>query len=213
MNQLYSPYKSLILHELLLLGFCAGLIWLVFLKTDQSAYPYPLDDSYIHLSIAKSLAEHATLSADPSRFDFSSSSPLFSIILAGAFFISGPSVWLPMALGVGSGLILLLLIYQHLQLINIKQKGFWIWIVLLLTPFPLLMLMGMEHSIQLLVSFLWVRHWLTLLESKKSFGSTFVLLTILLVTIRYEGLFLVAGAFLWWMTQRNWKSVSTDFCQ
>lgn len=207
MKQLDFPYKSHILHGLLLLGLCGGLLLWIFLKTDQLAYPYPLDDSYIHLSISNSLVEKGSLSVDPSRFDFSSSSPLFTIILAGVFFVTGPSVWWPMILGVGSGLSVLLLTIQHLQSIQIQQKTGWIWLILLLTPFPLLMLMGMEHSTQILICFLWVLYWLRIIEEEQSFGIGFILLTILLVTIRYEGLFLVAGACLWWIFHGEWKKM------
>lgn len=205
MKTINFPYKSLILHGLLLLGLCVGLLWSVFLQTDQLAYPYPLDDSYIHLSISHSLVEQGSLSVDPARFDFSTSSPLFTLVLAGAFSISSPSVWWSMILGVSSGLYVLLLVLKHLQSIQIQQKAGWIWFILILTPLPLLMLMGMEHSTQILICFLWVLYWLRIIEEKQSFGVPFILLTILLVTIRYEGLFLVAGACLWWLFHRDWK--------
>lgn len=206
MKKFAFPYRSLILHTLLLLALCGGLLWSVFLKTDQLSYPYPLDDSYIHLAISKSLAEKGSLSIDPARFDFSTSSPLFTMMLAGVFLISSPSVWWPMVLGVGSGLCLLFLVYRHLNSIQLQQKDGWTWLIFLLTPMPLLMLMGMEHSIQLLVCFLWIMYWLEILRTEKTVGALFILLTMMLVTIRYEGLFLVAAACLWWFVHKNWKN-------
>lgn len=205
MNTAPIAYKSSILQGFLLAGLCAGILWSVFLQTDQLAFPYPLDDSYIHLSISKSWTDHGSMSVDPARFDFSTSSPLFTFLLAGLFLLTTSSVWWPMILGVASGLWLFFLVYRHFHSIHIQRKIGWIWIITLLTPFPLLMLMGMEHSIQVLICFLWVNSWLTIIEGRKPVNILFLLLTILLVTIRYEGLFLVAAACLWWAMNREWK--------
>lgn len=198
-------YLPLSIHLIGLLAICAGLLWAIEAKTGQLEYPYPLDDSYIHLAISRSLVEHGVLSPDPTRVDFSSSSPLFTILLAAAFFVTGPSVWWPMVLGVASGLILLVCLYKYLVTCKVSQHHGWLWLLLLLSPFPLLMLMGMEHMLQLLICFWWVRRWLHLATQDSLLDWQLLALTFLLVTIRYEGIFLAAGACLWWAMQRQWK--------
>lgn len=200
------PYITGVLHAAFLLGLCGVILWAIFLKTGQLEYPYPLDDSYIHLSISTSLVENGAWAPDPSRFDFSTSSPLFTLILGACFLITGPSVWWPMVLGICGGLILLLSLYSYLHSQHITQRNAWVWIIVILTPFPLLMLMGMEHMLQLLFCFLWVKKWLSNVEGQEKTGWQFIVLTILLVTIRYEGLFLVAAASLWWVVQGRWKN-------
>lgn len=110
-----------------------------------------------------------------------------------------------MVFGIGSGLWILMLVYRHLETIQVRRKNAWLWLIIFLTPLPLLMLMGMEHSLQVLICFLWVNFWLKVIENDQPIGLTFILLTVLLVTIRYEGLFLVAAACLWWAVNQKLK--------
>ncbi len=170
-------------------------IWIV---SGQWAFPFPLDDSYIHLSVARNLPETGAFTVDPSRTDFSSSSPLYSGVLALLFWITGPSLWWSLALGIFGGILLFWYLHQSVP------HTVWLWGMILLTPVPLLMMMGMEHIWHLLLAFVWINH---ILDTKENYLDPILLmLTMALASIRYEGLFLIAAAALIWICRRKWKA-------
>ena len=193
------------LHGSLLLMLCACMMLAVYLKSGQLAYPCPLDDSYLHLSIARTLAGHGHFSVDPSRADFSSSSPLFSFGLAAIFRLFGPSLWWSFILSIVPGVILVGILSLR------RLPAVWIWAVLLLGPVPLLMIMGMEHSWQVLLGVLWVARWANSLDQPPIFRMPWqmVILSAALVLIRYEGLFLVAGAAFWHVTRKEFSRAAS----
>ncbi|MDP5171637.1 MAG: hypothetical protein NWR72_15430 [Bacteroidia bacterium] len=194
------------MHCGILLAVGGLMLWAVFLKTGQISYPYPLDDSYIHLSISRTLADQGLWSPTPDRFEFSSSSPLFTLLLSGLFLISGPSLWWPMILNIAASLVLVWLLWSALPASSNTVKSLWLWVIIITTPIILPMLMGMEHALQLPIFLAWLIAWLQKQENpRSSFSLKLVLLTIAMVTIRYEGLFLLGAAGLWWLFQKRWK--------
>ncbi len=189
---------------LLLLG--ALLLSCVYQQSGQLEYPYPLDDSYIHLSLAKTLVETGIWSPTPERFEFSSSSPLYTLALAIIFQGFGPSLWWPMLLNLPAAIGLLYLFWQSLSKLPLPIRSTWLWAITLLTPLPLIMLMGMEHALQLLLVFAWVMAWYQRKPDTQS-SLPWILLTVGMTMIRYESLFLVAAAGLGSLHQRQWKEL------
>src|SRR3954469_20292123 len=59
---------------------------------------YALDDAYIHMAIAKNLARYGTWGVAGDTFSASSSSPLWTLLLAGSFRISGVRDAIPLIL-------------------------------------------------------------------------------------------------------------------
>ena len=59
---------------------------------------YPLDDTYIHMALARQLATSGTWGLEPGVPVFASSSPLWTVILAMVFKIFGARDWIPLIL-------------------------------------------------------------------------------------------------------------------
>jgi hypothetical protein len=150
---------------------------------------YGLDDAYIHLQIARNLAENGVFGLDEPGG--TSSSPLWTLLLAGLFRVFGVYTEIPLLL---NGLLALYLLYR-LDAFFESGRGIWSLFLALVIPVPLLVFQGMEHLLQLVLA-------LELLYrgSRERVG-VLALLSLLLVGVRYEGLFLVAG--LVWVLKSN----------
>ncbi|MEO0473391.1 MAG: hypothetical protein AAF206_27515 [Bacteroidota bacterium] len=169
----------------------------VLLKTDAS-YIYPLDDSYIHLSVAKQLVESGIWGISPGEFAAVSSSPLYTLLLSILMVILGNQTWLPLVINSFFGGVLVHWLNQ-----KCVQLGWESALLILLIPLPFLVLLGMEHTLQLLLV-LW---WLSLLDKPKSGAWQTILAAFLLIGIRYEGLFLIAGSSVLHILHKDWKQL------
>ncbi len=160
---------------------------------------YPLDDTYIHMSIAKNLAQTGTWGINPQQFSAASSSILYSILLAVLFKLFSINVLMPFVINIITGIILIIVIQRRLQ----KEKVVYTWqfiiilLVIFFTPLPAQIISGMEHTLQCLFSFLFIfifYDWYNAAISDASHKLPLGLYItgFLCCAIRYEGLFLVA---------------------
>ena len=175
---------------------------------------YPLDDSYIHLAIAKSLAESGTWGISPGNPSAASSSPLWTIILAAAasllqFLGSITISWVPFIGNVVAGIALI-----------------WFWgrrfadtpfprastiLLILVVPLPAIALIGMEHVLHAFLAT--VLAW-TASEQIEEHSPpnrraqvTLALLSGLTVAARYESLALVGAIAVLAVWHRQWRIV------
>ncbi|MBN2356156.1 hypothetical protein JXO59_08585, partial [candidate division KSB1 bacterium] len=65
---------------------------------------YVLDDTYIHMAMAKNIVEYGVFGITPYRVSATSSSPFWTLLLALLYGIFGKSEWLPLFLNYLSGL-------------------------------------------------------------------------------------------------------------
>lgn len=102
MKSAFSNFlKLLSKRDLAVLGIAAVLVGLIYLGACALVYKigFPLDDSWIHLTFARNLAEHGEWSFRPGTPSAGSTSPLWSALLAIGFFIGlEPYIW-PYILG------------------------------------------------------------------------------------------------------------------
>src|SRR6185312_12642286 len=73
-----------LLFSLLILILCLIVI------RQNGIFVYPLDDSYIHLSLARTLAFHHVWGIEPTAFASASSSPGWTLLLAAVDVLIGP---------------------------------------------------------------------------------------------------------------------------
>jgi len=137
---------------LLLFALLGGLLWVVLHRYGMVVYA--LDDAYIHLAMARSLALHGTWGLVPGEFANSSSSPLWTLLLAALVRLFGTSPAIPLALNWICAALLLLVV--HFALREVSHSRAWRFLVLALvifwTPLPSLVFTGQEHVLQSLLT-------------------------------------------------------------
>ncbi|HKZ55815.1 MAG TPA: hypothetical protein VJ123_10065 [Anaerolineales bacterium] len=168
---------------------------------------YPLDDTYIHMAIGKHFANDGFWGISQTGFSSSTSSPLWTFLIAITYKSLGMSDWTPFVLSLLSGSFLVLSCYYWLRRIaNPLRLTAFLVLIVLLAPLPVLTLTGMEHVLHSLLTI-----WLTYCAATYSTRATrssgqFTLLLLLagLLTItRYEGLFLVFSIVLLFSIKRR----------
>ncbi len=121
---------------------------------------YTLDDAYIHMAMAKHFASHGVWGVTPYEFSATSSSPLWTLLLAGIYAISGPSELVPVALNIVAALLLLWAAFRLLapraagaQAVSDSRSTLpliALLAIVLFTPLVPLVMSGQEHTLHLL---------------------------------------------------------------
>src|SRR5688500_6460269 len=83
----------------LYLGLVGILLWVSLARTGGT-FVYAQDDPYIHLALARTLADHGVWGIRPAEFTSASSSPLWTLLLAALWKLGAQAVWVPFALNI-----------------------------------------------------------------------------------------------------------------
>lgn len=183
----------ILFFEFRVLGFTSGTL------------AYPIDDTFIHLAIAKNLAFHGVWGITAGEFTSAASSLLYPVLLALIVKIAGAHIIIPLLVNIAAGIVLLIVLRRWLE--N-QQVGPWgqLWIllaVIFFTPLPIIAMSGMEHILQFLFTFLFVaRFSRELAEGLQSgekgweFSWRVYVFAALTTATRYEGLTILGIACL-----------------
>lgn len=158
---------------------------------------YPLDDTYIHMGMAKNLAAHGVWGITRYEFSSSSSSPLWTTLLAGVDKLIGVRELAPLVLNAICAAWLLVLADRVLRRWSVPSVPRAIALVafVMVLPLPALVLMGMEHVLHLLLSLAFAACAIDMLihdeDRSGAKAISLCLLGALLGASRYEGFFLV----------------------
>ncbi len=174
-------------------------------------FTYPLDDTYIHMAMARNFAYHGVWGATQHQFSASSSSLLWTIMLSACIKLIGLWEWIPLILNF---VFSLLIIYWADRLltdfgIGSRLRLLTLLCLVLITPLPVLTLIGMEHSAHALATmwFLWLAVKLVTTERQGSSQTLLGLVALsaaLDVALRVEGIFLVSVACLFLLVRRRY---------
>ncbi len=175
-------------------------------------YVYPIDDVYIHLSIARNLAEHGIWGTSPSGFVSASSSVAWPLQMAGLISLFGPQDWIPLALNIAYGILVLVILYVIFQDAGLpnRAKGWLLIFITLTNCLPLLVLQGMEHVMQIActLAFSYCAARVMARENPTMKDSAFLwILAFLMTSCRYEGIFLILAVMIVGIIQRRWREV------
>lgn len=186
------------------------LVWSGF-RFEENQYAYPLDDTFIHLSMAKNLAFEGVWGIISHEFSSTSSSPLFTLLLSGLIKVFGNIHTLPLVI---NGILLVFFVYYLFVKSYLSDKGHWGGIagtlaVLVSLPHNLAA-MGMEHMLQITFVLLLVDRIFKknlYIESSPLQDWYLLVLTLLNVGIRFESIFLIAPLCFFFLFQKRWKDI------
>jgi hypothetical protein len=190
-------------------------------KKTGGEFSYPLDDTFIHMAIAKNLTESGVWGIHAEAFGSASSSLFYTLILWFSFSVFGIQETIPLLLNVLAGALIILVMASIMGRAGVKfLRQFIIYsAVVLLTPLPNMIVLGMEHTFHCLFILLFFNQVYVLYggtdgdalsQSSNGFSSQkFGLLWMsfygaLIVMVRYEGLFLVLIAVLLLLCSKRW---------
>ncbi len=199
MNKLKIPaaYIPLIISIAFLITIISIVIYLSSRNTNGE-FVYSLDDAYIHLAYAKNLYLHNVWGITEHGFTSSSSSPAWTFLISGVFFLTGINELIPFVFNIFISVVLLLVLYNILT--DHKLPSFFTGIVLIFTivftPLSIHIFSGMEHLLHAILTLMFIN---TAAEeySGRDRSFTFVtpaklkltLLSFLMMTVRYESIF------------------------
>ena len=169
---------------------------------------YPLDDTYIHMALARQLATSGTWGLEPGVPVFASSSPLWTVVLALAFKIFGARDWIPIVLSYAFAFGSVILVFRLWERAGLKTaQAVWAGIALVaVIPFTTLSNLGMEHALHFFfVEATLICVWDCLSDGNSSRKSVaFLLVSAALATgARYESLFIIAPMALLFALRRR----------
>lgn len=174
-----------------------GIVLDLSLKQNQGHLVYALDDTYIHMSMAKNFATSGVWGVTKHGYTSSTSSPLWTFSLSLVYLAAGVNEVAPLALNVILGSLALSLAYAFLR--RSGPHPLYVLVVLLLvlfaTPLPALTFIGLEHLLHALLTLLFVSVFVDACANRPSARAPtmwLLLLAPLVTAARFEGIFLIA---------------------
>lgn len=181
------------------------LFWLIItlllsqsIKQNEGHFVYLLDDSYIHMAIAKNFALHGVWGITRYEFSSTSSSPLWTLLLTGIYLIFGVNEITPFILNLL--FTTLILVVTHIMLCKRQLQPEFIFLTLLgmifIIPLPSMVFTGLEHSLHILITILFTTSAAQLIAEKKNtlkdkLSLWLFFLTPFVTFVRYEGMALI----------------------
>jgi 4-amino-4-deoxy-L-arabinose transferase-like glycosyltransferase len=182
----------------------------VSLMKTHGHFGYPIDDTYIHMAMAKHLINDGFWGVSQNGFSSSTSSPLWTLLIAFMYKVLGINEWTPFALCLLCGsLIITTCYYLFKNTFNPIRLTIFLVFIVLLTPLPILTLTGMEHTMHGLFTIWLIYCSASYLRNSSSISRQLTLILLLagLVTItRYEGLFLVVSITILFMIKKRFSA-------
>jgi len=206
-----EPQSALLLAFMLV--FNGLLCFFIFhsLPSTEWRYIYPLDDTYIHLAIARNFAEFGNWGVVKDVFCSTSSAPAYTFMLGLLMKLFGVSEIYPLILSIIAGNLIILVLYFYFEDSPVALAFSFIFLIVPV-QLPYIVLTGMEHSSHILLSLLFIilfARILKLYDVKDVSGkgsllaskwalqkniTAFLLIALCLCMFRFEGMFLIAAA-------------------
>ena len=124
------------------------------LDLDGGHFVYSGDDAYIHMALAKNFAEHGIWGVSKYEFSSSSSSLLWTLLLAMIYFLFRANTITPLILNLIFAIILIILVYALLRKHKMPNYAafFLILIMVYCSYIPTIIFLGLEHIMHMVFS-------------------------------------------------------------
>lgn len=158
-------------------------------ETNNGTFVYPLDDTYIHMAIAKNIAFHSNWG--PTRFEFGSaaSSLLWPVILAVSYKLFGVRDLFPLLINYLIGLAFIVFVINIFRIKSVFQSSLLTVGLIFLTPFIPMLILGMEHLLYAFALILLIHEAIeTGLKNERQNLFLIGLYSFIASTVRYENL-------------------------
>ncbi|MDR1838829.1 MAG: hypothetical protein LBQ93_04485 [Treponema sp.] len=210
-HNFFFQYTGLIFALLLI----NGLVFLYYQNTINKivgTYVYPLDDTYIHLAIAKNAALHNNWGVTQYEFSSTSSSPFYTFVIAVLMKIFGDNDIYPLFVNIFFGNLIILALNAFIK----NKIWFIVCILFLCTPVLLhiQILSGMEHTahiFMILAAFMLFSKLIDSEFSNKKYRIFFLLVTSLLCLTRYESMFFIVPVLLILLLNKQYSLLLSVF--
>jgi len=205
----HLPLVAALALYLVLTGVGAWQIWHVLGEPI-----YPIDDAHIHMALARNLAQHGVYGVTPWETTHASSSPLWVLLLAGAFVLAGPLYLIPGLLAALASIAALVIADRVVRerapgnaFGDLAGRGFVLCLIVIGASLPPLTWQAMEHPLH--AALLLLAAWLgaqaiALPKPNRNRAIALILRCCALPVLRYESLWLtalLAAGLLW---RRRW---------
>lgn len=202
-----------VIATLLLLAVMLVMVCRQVLTQTGGHFCYPLDDTFIHMSIAKNFALHGVWGINAQEFSAASSSPLYTLILATFFKAGINSIWMPFYINVCFAFLLVVMTDKLLQRFSLPAPVRCIILIslVILVPVPVMVASGMEHMLHAFLAMWMLYLSVTFLTPGNTTRNQVLLLSLvagLAILARFESLFLLAGVIVAGIYNRRWQQTS-----
>lgn len=180
------------------------------LKQTSGHFVYPLDDTYIHLAMARHFTERGSWGVSLYGFSSSTSSPLWTLSISLFFKLFGINDSIPLILCLVIAIIAIIIMFILLEkdFAPMPLSALLISIIIF-SPLPIVVLTGLEHTLHSLLNFILLFLIADSLNKTRINQCRYFLLLLLssLLTItRYEGLFLIWAACMLFLIYKRLSS-------
>ena len=186
--------------------------WAILSRTGEISYT--VDDAYIHGTLAKNLIASGTFGIVPGEFAAASSSPLWTLLLALVFSVTGPGPWIPALLATLFGALTIERSNSLLGSLSLGAVTRVVVILMALAYAPVLPILstGMEHTLHAWTMVGLFASLLGCFREKSSSPANVFVWALLAASARYESLFALPPLLIFLALRRKWTTAFALGC-
>jgi hypothetical protein len=180
------------------------------LGATQQHFGYALDDPYIHIAMARNLMRDGTWGVNPHEFVAASSSPLWTLLVAGLAALGVDAVLAPFVLAWAAAVGLVFVAARVLRAHGLGPGAILVVLLVLVFVVPLapLVFAGMEHPLHALLVVAFLESSVRAVQSPTP-GARLpwpaIGLAAALTATRYESVAVIGAVALWFVLHRRWR--------
>jgi len=177
--------------------------------TRTGDFSYTVDDSYIHGTLSKNIASHLTFGIVPGEFSATSSSILWTLMMALVFAVTGAHAWIAGALGTLFGALAIERANHLLKETGVGAitRAVMILLAVAYAPFLPIISTGMEHSFHIWTMLGLFACLMDLSNGRKTWPGMLFLWAALAAGARYESLFALPPLMIWLFFRKKWATI------